>query len=207
MSCCGCCERGGCCRQAPQKLVHTAGEDGRIVRVNLLYEPSGCYSNSGNGLADEPPDELFINGFRRDSFDDWIGRLEAMRSLRSTCCFDCWCISCLICLPCFIPCFCSKGKKSIEAWDASFRAWQDGFNTQILGNCGMFVKTQSKCDVIFVPDGKGGVRKQRYIERWLAFALTPEEVAKLKSEPHMVGDIENCSCCGGVNESDLCMHP
>jgi hypothetical protein len=69
------------------------------------------------------------------------------------------------------------------------------------------VKSQSRCDAIYVSDGNGSVRKERHIERWFAFALTPEEAAKLKNEPHVVGDIENCSCCGGTNEYELCMHP
>ncbi len=160
MSCgCGCCERGGCCRQAPAQIIHATGMDNRIVRVNLLYAPAGCFSNRGSGLSDEPPGELFINGFRRDWFDEWIGRLETLRNMRNTCCFDCCCITGLVFLPCFFPCFCSKGRKSIEAWDMAFRAWQDGFNRQILDNCGIFVKTQSRCDVVYVGDGNGGVGK------------------------------------------------
>ncbi len=95
----------------------------------------------------------------------------------------------------------------MEKWSAAFREWQDQFNRQILENCGIFVKTQSRCDAVYVSDQKGGTRKERHIEQWLAFALTPEEVAKLKNEPHVVGDIQDCGCCGGANESELCMHP
>jgi hypothetical protein len=78
----------GCCRQAPGKLVHATGEDGRIVRVNLLYSAIGCCSNSGTGLLDEPPQDLFNNGFRKDTFDEWIGRLETIRQFRNPCCLD-----------------------------------------------------------------------------------------------------------------------
>ncbi len=202
-----CCERGGCCRQAPVKLVHATGEDGRIVRVNLLYATKGCCSNSGTGLLDEPPEELFVNGFRRDSFDEWIGRLESIRHLMNPCCLDLCCVSLLLCLPCFCPCFCSQAKKDTAKWNAAFQDWQDQFNRQILENCGIFVKTQSRCDAVYVSDANGSSRKERHIERWLAFALTPAEVAKLKNEPHVVGDIENWGCCGGTNESELCMHP
>jgi len=46
-----------------------------------------------------------------------------------------------------------------------------------------------------------------YSERYFSFALTPEEGEKLVQEPHLNGDIEDHTCCGGVNEHDLCMHP
>jgi hypothetical protein len=72
--CCGCCERGGCCRQAPGKVIRATGEDNRIARVNWLYEPAGCFSNDGGGLSDEPPNELFTDEIRRDAF-------ESVRSL------------------------------------------------------------------------------------------------------------------------------
>jgi hypothetical protein len=156
--------------------------------------------------VDEPPPELFVNGFRRDTFDEWIQRLEAIRGLRSTCCFDCCCLTSIIVLPCFIPCFCAYGRKSIETWDKALRSWQDDFNNQILQHCGIYVKTQSRCVAVYVSTGQG-VSKQRYTERWLAFALEPEEVAKLKAEAHVSGDIEDCGCCRGANESELCMHP
>ena len=200
------CERGGCCRQAPVKLVHASGQDGRIVRVNLLYEPIGCCSNSGSGLADEPPQELFINGFRRDTFDEWIGRLESVRKLRNTCCCGLLGFSCLLCVPCFFPCACSQAKNEHNKWDKAFREWQDEFNRQILQNCGLFVKTQSRCTDVYVSNA-GNSRRERHIERWLAFALTPEDVITLKNEPHVVGSMDNCTCCGGANENELCMHP
>ncbi len=194
--------------QAPEMLVHATaadgGEDARIIRVNLLYEPKGCCSNSGSGLADEPPEVLFINGFRRDSFEEWIGRLKAIRKIRRTCLYDFCCFNFLLFVPCFCTCFCALGRKGIAKWDAALREWQDGFNRQILEECGMFVKTQSKCDATYVNDADGR-KKIRSTKRWLAFALTPEDVAKLKREPHLMGDIDENSC--GINENELCMHP
>ena len=122
----------------------------------------------------------------------------------------CCCITGLIAFsPCLlIPCYCvcKAIAKENREWDKAFRAWQDDFNNQILQNCGIFVKTQSRCDAVYISE-QGRTRKERHIERWLAFALTPEEVAKLKAEPHEVGDIEDCKCCGGSDEHELCMHP
>ena len=184
---------------APAKLVH--GEGGRIVRVNLQYDAKGCCSNSGSGLAEEPPEELFINVFRRDSFDEWIGRLESVRSLTGACCPGLICLSFLMCLPCFCPCVCSQIKKETQQWDKAMREWQDEFNRQILEKCGLFVKTQSRATVTEGNEGSSN----KNIDRWLAFALTPEDVIALKSEPHVFGDIGQG--CGGVNESELCMHP
>ena len=49
--------------------------------------------------------------------------------------------------------------------------------------------------------------KQRHFHRWLAVALTPQSIAQLKAEPHLMGDIENHACCNGVNEHECCIHP
>ncbi len=88
------------------------------------------------------------------------------------------------------------------AWNAKLVEWQNRFNEKELKSLGMYIKTQSRCDVHY--DDKG---KHRSIECWLAFALTPEESEKLKNEPHLFGDTENATCCNGVNEEECCMHP
>ena len=68
---------------------------------------------------------------------------------------------------------------------------------------GSFCKTQSLCWVTRGSEGE----KQRHFHRWLAVAITPAAIAQLKSEPHLMGDIEECTCCGGINEHECCMHP
>jgi hypothetical protein len=70
----------------------------------------------------------------------------------------------------------------------------------------MHVKTRSRCTAAYAGNGEGGVSKHRSKGRWLAFALTPQQAAILKSQPHLEGDIEG-SCFGGPNEFDLSMHP
>ncbi len=64
----------------------------------------------------------------------------------------------------------------------------------------MFINTKSHCIAVYTDKGK-----QRHFHRWIAIALTPDESEKLKSEPFLSGDIEDATCCGGVNERDLCM--
>ncbi len=67
----------------------------------------------------------------------------------------------------------------------------------------MFVKTRSVCVTETLQKGQA-----RYIKHWLAFAIGPEEIAKLKSEPHVEGDVATgVSPCGSLpDESQLCMH-
>jgi hypothetical protein len=56
----------------------------------------------------------------------------------------------------------------------------------VLASVGVFVKTQSMCTVHRNQNGE-----HRQFERWLAFALTPEECTQLRSEPHVMGDVRD----------------
>ncbi len=66
------------------------------------------------------------------------------------------------------------------------------------------MKTRSVC--VSETRQKG---QARYIKFWLAFAIGQQEIAKLKSEPHVEGDVSTmASPCGSLpDEAQLCMHP
>eukprot|EP00762_Andalucia_godoyi_P008353 ANDGO_07380.mRNA.1 hypothetical protein EMIHUDRAFT_124914 len=195
-----CCARGGCCRQAPPKVLVYA--NGELKRVNVLYKAVGCFSNSGTGLEPQIPDELFENGLTPEVFEEWAAKLEDIRAIRVSGCGQlARCMLFLVALPCFCRRECGKMRANIEEWDSAFRNWQSDFNTEVLEALGMFVKTQSKCDVFYDRNGK-----HRIVERWLAFAMNPTDAEILRAEPHLAGDIES-GCCGGPNEHELCMHP
>ena len=202
-----CC--GGCCQQAPQMIEHANGGDGDVVRINLLFVPQDFCSSEGSGLLDEPPKELFQNGFARATYDEWTEKLHKIKKIRASKCKDlCGCLLCVT-FSCFTYYFCKARKSEISAWDKALRAWQYDFNSQVLNLYGIYVKTKSSCSATYgaIALATGIPRKDWYIERWIAFALEPEEITKLKSEPYLSGDIEDFGCCGGANESELCMHP
>lgn len=193
-----CCARGGCCRQAPPKII--PGPDGKAVRVNLLFDLGCC--DHGKGVTDILPGELFANGLREAVVADWLAKLPAINSKRPTKCGGCMsCFFTFLVCPCFIGQWCRAQAKNVKAWDDDMRFWQEQFNKIELERINHYIKTQSRCDVTYDKDGK-----KRHIERWIAIALNAEESAKLKAEPHMVGDIET-GCCGGPNETECCMHP
>jgi hypothetical protein len=63
-----CCERGGCCRQAPPKLIKSLDKNNQneVVRINLLFDV-GCASH-GVGICEEIPPELFS----KVSVREWV---------------------------------------------------------------------------------------------------------------------------------------
>ena len=132
----------------PPKKIEHAMDKSSVVRVNLLIEVKGCCSNAGTGLIDEPPPELFQSGLQRYNFDQWIERLEGIRKLRSTDCFDLTICCCVFPLcSCLIPCIIKSSRALIEKWDQVLRQWQNDLNQQALAPCGIFAKTQSPCIV------------------------------------------------------------
>lgn len=125
------------------------------------------------------------------------------KTLRSTMCKDICCVLCVWAwLPCFWPHCCRKRAAEVVEWNKELVEWQLAFNRQVLEPKGHFVKTQSHCDVTYDKNGK-----HRYIERWISFALNPEESERLRNEPHITGDIEDTTCCKGYDEKELCLHP
>jgi hypothetical protein len=203
-SCCeiltGCCDRGGCCRQIPSKII--CDQDGQVIRVNLMFYPTRCFKQS-EGIVDNIPEELLKAGLTLDEVDEWfVRKLKNVGRKRNPCCWDaCSCIGAFAFF-CFLPCACKRWRTYIENWNHDLIEWQVEFNEQVLSKKNMFVKTQSNCEVSYDKNGK-----HRHIERWISIAVTADEVQRLKSEPHLYGDIENWGCCGGVDEDQLCMHP
>lgn len=196
----GCCNRGGCCRQIPSRII--CDSDRNVLRVNLMFYPTRCFKQS-EGIVDDIPEELLKAGLTVEEIDEWlVRRLKLIGKKRNPCCWDvCNCMGVAV-LFCFLPCSCKRWKVHIDHWNHDLKEWQDEFNDQVLSRKNMFVKTQSNCHVSYDKNGK-----HRNIERWISIAVTADEVERLKLEPHLYGDVENWGCCGGVNEGELCMHP
>ena len=153
------------------------------------------------------PSELEPLGVTEREWADAVERLRKdVNSLRpgfytAPCCLYTMLSIFTLCLIC--PWMCAKQKKNIMAWDTAFRAWQAWFNETVLVPKGGFCKSQSLCYVTYGNNGE----KQRHFVRWLAVAFQPEAANVLKSQPHLLGDVDNRGCCNGVNESECCMHP
>jgi len=193
-----CFNRGGCWRLAPSKLICNA--DGTVVRINLFFEATG-FCMAGRGIIDTIPVELYTNGLDRSDAESYLQvKLPLVNTVRSPCCATT--LAFALC-PCFWCSFCRWVKGEILQWDSRLREWQNEFNDTVLVRKGYFVKTQSSSSVTYNNKGE----KQRHIERWIAIALTPEESELLRSEPHLIGYTVDLSCCDGVNEFELCMHP
>lgn len=195
----GCCDRGGCCRQIPSKII--CDQENRVIRINLMFYPTRVFTQS-EGIVDIFPQELIDGGISQDLIDEWfVHRLGKVNQFRNSCMFDAaaWISALGLCV--IIPYMCSRQKIYLERWSSELLNWQNEFNQTVLEKKGLFVKTQSNCHVSYDKNGK-----HRHIERWVSIALTPEEVQKLQNEPHLFGDIET-GCCGGPDESKLCMHP
>ena len=179
--------------------------------MNLLVSNRECCGSS-KGLIDDLPPDLFVRGLEneRAAIEDYFRvKLPVVNAGNSSYCASLSCVIGLlpvIWIPGVLCAICSCAKAEHQAWDTKLRQWADALNRNILFRYGMLIKPQSRCDAVWVFDGNGG-HKERYIERWMAIALTPEESAKLASEPHLIGDIEDCTCCSGSNEYSYIMHP
>jgi len=228
------CSQGGCCRQAPVRQVNSAA--GECVRLNMLYYGNACFCGPRNPIDPQDmrcPDviiaaemtyrkskleegEEFCDDYGRPLeaevrgiWEKFMGEKGSLMQLQRKYLSMSKMPGCLLSMLLFILTLglcckrmCNERKRHLSEWDTAMRKWQADFNEE-LNPLGMSVKTQSNCVVTRGGNGE----KQRHIERWFAFALTPEEGEKLAQEPHLKGDIEDHTCCGGVNENDLCMHP
>jgi len=201
----GCCAPCGCGPEVPNTTVKT--KDGSILRYNFVYRVEHCFGASP-GLEkkhlDQVPEEIAKKGLQPHQWTEYTSQLRGINAIESSigCCPVVLC--CILTLPTLFCCcyLCKMHNADVLKWDQAFREWQAKFN-MILEPLGMFVKSQSMC---YVTRGSKG-EKQRHFHRWLAFALTPPQVEKLKAEPHLSGDIEDMECCGGIDEGKLCMHP
>jgi hypothetical protein len=190
------------------RLTKTVEWHGKVIRVNVLLAPRKSCSNVVS-LWEDPPEVLFQNGFNRQKFDEWIARLNSIVGVRPVqCCEMARGICCIFgtfpCLCVSLFCISKLRSKEITDWDNGLREWQDEFNRQALAPCGMFVKTRSVCITETLSKGQA-----RHVRQWLTFAIGEEEIAKLKSEPHVEGALDSgLTPCGRLpDESQLCMHP
>ena len=203
----------------PPRLQRAAGDNGPPVRVNLLYDCAGegCFTVSGSGVLEDPPEELFLNGFDRSKYNEWIRRLEDIRNMRGPKhAFHVWTIQMLCHLPLLLvgPCVVARKKENLSKWDKALRAWQDDFNRAIEPH-GLFVKTRSEGvlkKTMVTSDGVSSFENLRHTLCWLTFAIGAEEAAKLKAEGHLSGDVKgivstSLGCISTMDEAEFCIHP
>ena len=198
-----CCKQGGCCSNVPERQVRD--EEGNIKRVNLAVGACLCCKTGLNrsGLditdTDRIPPELLNRGFDLIDWQKWIDDLGVARELNN---WSCTRILKAIFLPClFCPC---KTKDEILLSDKMLRQWQDMVNKNFErnGETFMFIKTRSHCMITYNDKGQ----RQRNVSYWLAVAMTEHEAQVLRNEPHLSGTVDDMTCCGGVNETELCWH-
>ncbi|CAM9692889.1 unnamed protein product [Discosporangium mesarthrocarpum] len=199
-----CSSQGECCSIPPPRVE--TDDNGVQTRVNLMYEPQTCCGTS-MGLSKEDvemvPEQLRVKGLADVEWRTWTGplKLGAVQRLRSGVCTDIeMCFSAVL-MPWLMFELCADNRNSVMAWDEALRKWQKDFNEVALEKHGIFVKTQSIC---IITNKRKSSSRHKF--RWLEFALTPDEIEKLRAEPHLTGDIRT-GCCGEVNETECCMHP
>lgn len=153
------------------------------------------------------PVKLAEKGVSQGEWTEFVQKLKAINATQHSACYE---ISCgILCLPFYmmLPCICCPIlRRDMMAFDTQLREWQSEFNTRVLEPKGIFCKTQSICFAYHESKPDGSTEKRRFTERWISFALSAQEAALLREEPHVTGDIESWSCLGGVNEQELCMH-
>ena len=188
------------------RIVRDASQE--IVRLNLPIVLrsdkgcSGCSSTPGPGLTDvalptelegRVPDEVWIKHTTK------LGPI--FRGLRSKG-TNAWCGLSFFCFPIIFPFNLIHANHVAKKVDKDLRAWQTSFNADLASH-GVFVKTQS-CTTWYCSDDGHYQTWQNRRERLLAVAITENEVADLKAEPHLFGGkiraLDNICC------SDLCLH-
>ena len=141
------------------------------------------------------------------SLEDWqkfTQRLHAINKTRKGYCNECVpCCLKAVFLPCCSYIWCRQQKEYLMIYDERLRSWQRDFNELVLERHGVYCKTRSHCWVSYNDKGE----RQRHFDRWIAFVLNESDIAALKVEPHLSGDVENLACCDGVNENECCIHP
>ena len=123
----------------------------------------------------------------------YLAELHDIGRLRSSSC--CAFFHCLVC---------ARDAPEVRRWtpwSEAVEEWQGRFNREVLLPRGMAVRTQRHC---FATRGNGG--EDRYIERWVAFALNEREAEQLLGEPHLTGNVHHGGW-GRMNERHLMLHP
>jgi len=205
----GCCNPGGCCTIALAR--QQLGADGNVAMMRIQYTMEGCCGPAApfqdGDMPPNMPTQLAQLGVTADEWAHAVKRLNAdvngMKRGMFNGPFLLRCFATVITLGLVCPTLCAERKKQMETWDLAMHKWQDEFNEKVLVPKGGFCKTQSLCFVTYGSKGE----KQRWYYRWLAVAVQPHAVAHLRAEKHLFGDIENLSCCNGIDERKCCMHP
>jgi len=194
-------------KHEPGRIIRDASQE--IVRLNLpivlraergVWAECSCSSTPGLGLTDialpaelagRVPEEVWIKHTTK------LGPI--VRGLHSTATIF-WFGICMGVILINIPFYLIHANHVAKKVDKDLRAWQTSFNAD-LAYYGVFVKTQS-C-VYYTRDSEDGIH-QSY-QRWHAVALTENEAADLKAEPHLFGSsADNIFCF--FHQKDVCLH-
>ena len=172
-----------------------------VVRLNIEYYPQSICC--GKVPFWHKIDMLEVPPELRDkdlSKMEWISHMNVLKDIskhsKSKCNNRCnLCCSFLTCCYCDSYNWCEDKRLHIMEMDVLLRKWQNSFNLGMGKVLNIYMKLKS------LRTGDGS------IFRWIAFALTPAEISKLKVEPFLNGIIHHSTWCGDVDEADLCMFP
>ena len=186
-----CFEPGGCYK--PTRIIRNK-ETNQIIRLNIGFNLVSIFSSNNHqpfNLEDitEIPEVLKEHGVTfeqwKEKIDQFITILSSRRSYFSTyfsllCCFQC-----------------SRYRHEVLETNQRLSEWEENFNRNYLENKGIYCKIQSHSLQL----------RDRIFSHWIAFSFDRNDIEVLKKEPHLFGSIQDWSCCGGVNEHELCCHP
>lgn len=208
----GCCQPGGTCGP-PIHPRQDLASDGTVAILRVPFSDTGFCSTSAPFSANNMttcPSQIKQAGVTDGEWNEWVEKLkDQVNALKpARCGFKHWTQNVTVVLTLLLagPLVCAKRKTTFMAWDAAFREWQRDFNQQVLEPKGIFCKSQSMC---WVRRGfrANTTRTHRRCHRWVAFAFGDDAIQRLKSLPHLEGNIENFGCCNGIDENECCMHP
>jgi len=220
-----------------QNLVET----GQTVRIRIMYKQRASFCMGSAGMprkaTSEVPEVLAQKGLSRVVWQVWASKLADKSAQRPhTLGFV---VEFFALLGIILLCATIVGlplawlivgwrhaawRCRVNEWNAHLLAWQTDFN-KVLRRFGISCKSQScRSPGVF----------SSYVERWIVFAVSEEQVLQLTGEPHLSGVIETdrklsiaqvalngtewcflfmwcCFCLpdieAGIDEFMLCCHP
>lgn len=194
------CRQGGNWNRVPPRVEIV---NNIVVRLNIEYYPH--HVCGGNVPFWDRVDCLEVPPELREknlSNMEWSNQIKLLKDIskhsKSQFCHKCNLFGAfLTCCYCNSYNWCEDKRLHIMEVDILLRKWMNSFNLGIGKILNIYVKLKS----FRTSDGS--------VFRWIAFALTPGEISKLKAEPHLHGTIHQnaWSWCGDVDESTLCMFP
>lgn len=182
-------QKGGCCQPARRIVDH----DGQVIRINIGFDLVGLFTSQQQPFNEEDmkhcPPELLQHGLTEDEWHEWKQKFITIITERRS-----FCSSYLSLLCCFQ---CNTHRKEVLRTDSRLKEWSEDFNSQCLQSKGMFCKIQSYSLQL----------RDRLYSHWIAISLTSSDCESLTKERHLFGSVQDWTCCGGVNEHELCCHP